>query len=77
MKTLIDNTQKVFLLQQLGFSTRKYFCNLSDIPNIIKNEIDKNEEFTISEYWNFKFKKCSKKHLNEMFEANQIDFNLK
>lgn len=77
MQTIIDNNQRVFLIIRKGFSDRKYFVNLKDIPNILNNELEKHDDFTIQEFWNFKFKRCSKKHLNEMFTANQINYKIK
>jgi len=77
MITTIDNNQRVFLIKRKGFSNRDYFVNLKDIPTILQNELEKHDEFTISHYWNEKFKRISKKDLNEMFENNKIDFRLK
>jgi hypothetical protein len=75
MKTTIDNNQKVFVVTRLGFSTKNIFCNLSDIPNVLK-EFEKNDNFKVQHYWNFKLKNISKKALNEMFKANQINFKI-
>lgn len=75
MITTIDNNQRVFLIHREGFSTRDYFCNLKDIPNCI-NELEKNDSFKIYHYWNKKLTRMSKKALNEMFLANQIDYKL-
>lgn len=73
MTTTIDNNQRKFLVQSQGLGTNKdIFCNLADIPNVIKTAFEKNEEFKIYEFWNRKLKLCSKKYLNEMFSANQI-----
>jgi hypothetical protein len=69
----LDNSQRVFLIKRDGFFTRTYFCNLEHIPTILSTELEKYDSFTISEFWNFKFKKCSKKFLNEMFLKNQIN----
>lgn len=78
MITQLDNNQRKFLVQSQGFGNQKdIFCNLADIPNVLKSEFEKNEEFKVFEYWNRKLKRCSKKHLNEMFAANQIDFKIK
>jgi hypothetical protein len=72
----LDNSQRVFLIKRDGFFTRTYFCNLEHIPTILSTELEKYDSFTISEFWNFKFKKCSKKFLNEMFLKNQINYKL-
>lgn len=76
MKITINNNARVFLISRKGFFTRTYFCNLEHIPNILKNELEPNDEYTISEYWNFHFKRIGKKALNEMFAANKVDFKL-
>lgn len=78
MKTTIDNNHRKFLVQSQGFgNTKDIFCNLADIPNVLKEAFSPNEEFKIYEYWNRKLKVCGKKFLNEMFVANQVDFKLK
>ena len=77
MNTTIDNNQRVFLIHREGFSTRDFFCNIQDIPNIIENELELNDNYTISGYWTKKFKRISKKTLNEMFISNQINFKIK
>lgn len=78
MITTLDNNQRKFLVQSQGFGNAKdIFCNLADIPKILKDEFSYKEEFKIFEYWNRKLKVCSRKHMNEMFEANQINYKLK
>ncbi len=76
MITTINNDARVFQIVRLGFFTRQYFCNLEDIPTILKNELEPHDEFQIYENWNFKMKRCTKKFLNEMFAANQIDYKI-
>jgi hypothetical protein len=76
MQTIINNNERVFLIHREGFFVRDYFCNLAYIPNILSNELEKHDNYTVSEYWNKKFKRCSKKHLNEMFAANKIEFKI-
>lgn len=77
MQTIINNNERKFLVQSQGFGNQKdIFCNLKDIPTILNTEFEKNEEFKVFEYWNRKLTRCSKKHLNEMFEANQINFRI-
>ena len=75
MKTTIDNNQRVFLVREIGWSSNKFFCNLSQIPECI-GQIEKNQDFEVYEYWNHRLKKLSVKKLNEIFAANQIDFKL-
>ena len=78
MNTTIDNNQRKFLVQSQGFgNTKDIFCNLKDIPTVIKTAFEANEEFKVLEYWNRRLKVCSKKHLNEMFVAHNIDFKIK
>lgn len=73
MTTVIDNNQRKFLVQSQGLGTTKdIFCNLADIPNVLKTAFEKNEEYKIFEFWNRRLKVCSKKHINGMFAANQI-----
>jgi len=77
MTTVIDNNQRKFLVQSVGFgNTFDIFCNLKTIPEVLQEVATTNSEYKIYEYWNRKLKLCSKKHLNEMFEANQIDFSI-
>lgn len=78
MKTTLNNNERVFLVQNQGFGNRKdIFCNLANIPFILAEYFEPNEDFKIFEYWNRKIKFCSKKHLNEMFKANQVNFKIK
>lgn len=78
MKTTIDNNQRIFLIRSQGFGTQKdIFCNIKDIPKVLKNNFNKNDEFKIYHYWNRTLKPCSKKYINEMFYANQINFKIK
>lgn len=77
MKNTIDSTQRTFLVQSQGFgNTKDIFCNLRDIPKIIRNEFAPNEEYKVFEYWNRTLKRVSKKHLKELYTANQIDPSL-
>jgi len=77
MITTIDNNQRKFLVMSQGFgNTKDIFCNLIDIPKVITEFLAPNEEFLIFEFWNRKLKKCSQKHINSMFLANQIMFRI-
>lgn len=76
MITTINNKHRVFIVVRQGFFTRTYVCNLEAIPQIITEELEKHDDFYIMELFNFKLKKCSKKHLNDMFKAHEIDFKL-
>lgn len=76
MKTVINNNERIFLISKKGFFTEHYFCNIGDIPKIIAKVFLTGDTYTIFEYWNHKFRRCSKSNLNEMFENNNIDFKL-
>jgi hypothetical protein len=76
MTTTVDNNKSVFIVERLGISTKSIFCNIEDIPKILST-FEKNDPFQVSRYWNFKPKKLSKKGLNELFKANQINFKIK
>ena len=76
MITNIDNNQRKFLVQSLEFAGPDIFCNLKNIPNVLIQAFKPNEQYKIYEFWNRKLKVCSKKHLNEMFVANQINFKI-
>ena len=76
MITTIDNSSRIFVIVRQGFFSRSYVCNLDAIPGILQNELELNDDFIIMEMFNYKLKKCSKKHLNSMFEANQINFKI-
>lgn len=76
MITTIDNQSRVFVIVRQGFFTRSYVCNLEVIPEILKNELEKNDDFYIMELFNFKLKRCSKKHLNSMFLAAKINYKI-
>lgn len=78
MVTTIDNNHRKFLVQSVGFgNTFDIFCNLKAIPEVLQTEATQNSEYKVYEFWNRKLKRCSKKHLNEMFAANQIQFKIK
>lgn len=76
MITTIDNNQRKFIVQACGWSSQSIVCNLNDLPTAIK-EMRPTDPYIILEYWNNRLKRCSKKHINEMFEANKVDFKLK
>jgi len=78
MKTTIDNNQRKFLVQSQGFGTQKdIFCNLHDIPFVLAESFEPNEEYKVFEFWNRKLQRVAKKHLNEMFAASKINFKIK
>lgn len=76
MKTTINNNQTVFQIISQGWSAKQIFCNLADVPAVITQEFEPEDAFIIYRTWNFRMKKMSKKSMNEMFAANQIDFKL-
>lgn len=71
MITVVDNSQKVFLIERMGIIKKSYFCNLESIPRVLQ-DLEVNDEFTIKSFWNNRFIKVSKKTLNEMFKNNNI-----
>jgi len=75
MKTTIDNNQRKFIVQAQGWSSQSIVCNLADLPAAMA-EMRPTDPYIILEYWNNRLKRCSKKHLNEMFAANQINHTI-
>ena len=75
MTTIIDNNQKVFLIERIGISQKFFFCNLESIPKCLE-DLEKKDEFTIKVFYNSKFKKVSKKTINQMFKSNQINYEI-
>ncbi len=78
---MIQNTERVFHIGTEGgnsYRPRDYFCHLAEIPKIIQQDKDEFRSGFVSfqEFWNGKWKMVSKKRMNEMFKANQIDFKL-
>lgn len=73
MITIIDNNQTVFQIVSQGWSAKQFFCNLSDVPAVLTQEFEANEDIVIYRTWNFRLKKQSRKQMNELFKANQID----
>ena len=69
MITTIDNLQSVFVVEREGISKNSIFCNLHDIPKVLK-EFEKNDNFVVFSYWNYKPKKLTKKGLNDLFKAS-------
>ena len=76
MITTVDNNSRVFLIKRTGFFSRDFFCNLQEIPKVLTEGFEENDEYKTFEYWNRKFKVCSKKHINEMFKSNNINFKV-
>jgi hypothetical protein len=78
MITTLNNDQRKFLVQSVGFgNTFDIFCNLKAIPEVLAEVATTNSEYKIYEFWNRKLKRCSKKHLNEMFAAHKVNFTIK
>lgn len=74
---LLDNGKQIYMVQKVGYSTLSYFCNINHIPDIITNRLNTTEGFIIYQYYNKKFKKCSKELMNQFFVSNRIDFQIK
>lgn len=73
----LNTDERVFQLTKLGFGSKTVFCNLKHIPHILTYEFEKYDEVKALHFWNGKFTIASKKLLNEMFEANQIQYKIK
>ena len=70
-KLTINTDENIFLLHYSFDLGRKDLCNLKHIPTLLaKNNVEKIEEF-----YNYKFKRISKKVLKEKLIANQINFD--
>lgn len=72
MNTVIDNNQKVFLLQAIGWSNQHYFCNLHDLVTCA-GQFERSQPYTVSYFWNGKPKKLTTKKIIEWLEGNQLD----
>jgi len=72
MKTIIDNTERVFLVNSPDIEPRYIFANLEDLPRVLKHT----KIVEVSHFWNGRLQIVSKNELNGMFAANQIDFQL-
>ena len=70
----VNGTFRTFMI--VDSYCRNYFCNLAQISRVIDQNSLNPGYYTIYEFWNNKQKKCSKKHLNEMFAANDINFKI-
>ena len=70
MKTTIDNNQRVF--QVIDSYGRQYFCNLSELNKVMKENNLRMGYYTINHFWNNKPKRATKKLLNDMFESAGI-----
>ena len=70
-KLTINTDETIFLLHYSFDLGKKDLCNLKHIPTLlVKNNVDKIEEF-----YNYKFRRISKKVLKEKLIANQINFD--
>lgn len=70
-KLTINTDETIFLLHYSFDLGKKDLCNLKHIPTLLdKNNVDKIEEF-----YNYKFRRISKKVLKEKLIANQINFD--
>ena len=70
MQTTIDNNLRVF--QVLTSNGAQVFCNLNQLNEVVKELGCREGYFKINHFWNNKAQKVTKKHLNELFEANQL-----
>ena len=73
----INTSERVFQVVKMGLVSKQVFCNLRQIPDVLKSEFEKYDEIKIYQFWDYKPKAVTKKLLNEMFSANQIDYKVK
>lgn len=73
----LNTDERVFQLVRQGFGSKQVFCNLKQIPTVLKEVFEVNDEVKVYHFWDTVRKPVSKKFLNEMFKANQIDFKVK
>jgi hypothetical protein len=76
MITVIDNNQRVFLIEGLQYPGKDIFCNLADIPKVLRKEFFNGREFRIRTYEKDRLKHVSAELINKMFVSAQIDFKL-
>ena len=76
MVTKVDNLLRKYYIVEIGWSSSGYVCNLTGIPEVIK-EIGDKEPYRIYYIFNHELQSISKKKLNEMFEANKMKFRIK
>lgn len=72
MITQIDNTQRKFVIQAIGWSSENYVCNMADIVKCA-GQFEISQPYTISHLWNGKLQKLTTKKVIELLEANQLD----
>ncbi len=70
MKITINNEMRIF--QVITSTGKQYFCNLEHLNEVIKESGTHEGYFKINHFWNNKAQKVSKKHLKELFAANQL-----
>lgn len=71
MKTVINNYERVF--QIVDSFNRSIFCNLKDISTCIDENDLRAGYFKIYHFWDSKQKVVSKKYINEMLVANNLE----
>ena len=71
MTTIIDNTQRIFLVHEFGWGTTHMVCNMVDLPKCMAH-FEGNEQYKVAHIWNNKIKYLSKKEVKEILEANQL-----
>lgn len=76
MTIQLNTDERVFQIVRQGFGSKQVFCNLKQIPMVLKQEFEVNDQYKVYQFWNTKPKAVSKKFLNEMFAANQVQAKL-
>jgi hypothetical protein len=74
MNTTINNDLRVFQVVSTGWTNRKYFCNLEQLQDCVK-QLNDNEPYIINHFWNNKPKKASRKFIADMLKANNLSFD--
>ena len=70
MKTTIDNSQRVFLLN--GDMNKTLICNIEELEKCFNSFEDK-DAVKIQHKWNGRFVHCSKKLIIDMLKALKLD----
>lgn len=70
MKTTIDNNLRVF--QVITSVGKQAFCNIEQLNEVVEQLGTHAGYFKIYHFWNNKPQRVSKKYLDEMMKAHQI-----
>lgn len=73
MITTIKNNERVFMVTTSV--ANHYFCNIKDLPNVIKSNDLRAGYYKIFHFWNNKQTRLTKKLLKDMLNAHSIPFD--